>query len=127
MTAISQAEGALLGATTIQGVEASAAASGGSAACAATSGETAAGAIASENTAACATTSGGSAASAATSGDITLDATVSKGSVVVYAAQIHYKAIPIVESATDRGISSGTERSESADLGVPAARADTRR
>ncbi len=51
---------------------------------------------------------GGSAASAATSGDISVATTVSRVSVVVYAAQIHHKAIPIVGSTTDRGISSGT-------------------
>ncbi len=68
----------MLGATTIKGAEASTAASGGSAACAATSGEAVAGAIA-----------WGS-------------------SEVVYAAQTQHKAIPIMGSASDRGISAGT-------------------
>ncbi len=87
--------------------------------------EAAEGAIASGNTAASATTSGGSAVSAATSGDIIAGATVSRVSVVVYEAQIHHKAIPNVGSVTDRGISSGTGRFESAGLGITAARADT--
>ncbi len=91
----------------MQGIKGSTAASVGSAASAATSGETAAG-VASGNTAACTTTPGGSAASAATSGDILVAAAVSRISVVVYAAQIHHKAIPIVGSTTGRGISSGT-------------------
>ncbi len=87
-TATRQAERILLGATTIQGAEASPAATGGSATCAATSGETAAGALASENLAASVTTPRGSAASATTSGDISVDAATSGSSVVVYAAQM---------------------------------------
>ncbi len=71
------------------------------------------------------TTSGFSAMSAATSGDIIVGAAClvyGVWSVVVYAAQIHYKVIPIVGSTTDRGISWGTERFETAGLGIPAAR-----
>ncbi len=84
---------------------ASTAALGGSAACATTSGETEAGTIASRNTAASVTTSGGSAALATTSSDIMVDV---GNSVVVCAAQTHQKAIPIMGSTLDRGISSGT-------------------
>ncbi len=46
--------------------------------------------------------------SAATSGDIIVDAAALGGSVVVYAAKTLHKAIPIMGTATDRGISSGT-------------------
>ncbi len=76
-------------------------------------------------TAASVTTPWGSAASAATSGDITVDVATSGSSVVVYAAQMQHKAIPIMGSASDRGISSGTGGLTWVDLGIPAARADT--
>ncbi len=87
----------ITGRNTVKGIKESTAASGVSAASATTAVETAAG-VASGSTAVFATTPGGSVTSAATSGV----------SVVVYAAQIHHKAIPIVGSAKDRGISSGT-------------------
>ncbi len=54
-----------------------------------------------------------------------MDTAVCKVSVAVNAVQKHHKAIPIWGSATESGISSGTGRSESAALGIPAARADT--
>ncbi len=94
-TVTQQAGHVLLDATTIQGAEASTAASGGSAACTATSGEDSVGAI--------------------TWGS----------SEVVYAAQTLHNAIPIMGSASDRGISAGTGGLKRAGLGIPAARADT--
>ncbi len=103
-----QTECVLLGATTTEGAEVSTAASKVSAACAATSGETAVVTIASGNTVTGSTTSKGSAASSATSRDTILDAATSGGSVVVYAAQTYQKAIHIMGSTLDRGISSGT-------------------
>ncbi len=75
-------------------------------------GGAAAGAITSGNTAANATIPGGSAATAATSGDITVAAALLSSYVVVYADQTQHKAIHIMVSAADRGISSGTEEFE---------------
>ncbi len=85
----------MLGATTLQGAEASTTAWGGSAACAATSGGAAA------------------------------DAIPWGSSEMVYAAQTQHKAIPILGSASDRGISSGTGGHKRKGLRIPAACADT--
>ncbi len=49
--------------------------------------------------------SGGSAASAATSGDPSVDVAGSGVLVVVYAAQTHHKAIPHMGNVADSGIS----------------------
>ncbi len=44
---------------------------------------------------------------------------------MVYAAQTQHNAIPIMGSASDRGIRAGTGGLKQAGLGIPAARADT--
>ncbi len=59
------------------------------------------------------------------SGEDSVGAITWGSSEVVYAAQTLHNAIPIMGSASDRGISAGTGGLKRAGLGIPAARADT--